>query len=601
MADTSYSSDTQFAGLVEAATAAADQEIQWSNNVGSVASDGQQHYDQYGGTVPPEGAYTSIHIGEYDNSSLNPRGAVYPSDASRPSTRKRKRVAESDSPSQGQLNDSNLPTLPHASPSRTSVSAPSAAALFRQPSASSKKYTRPPMSKLYSSLELSPESFLHLQAAAKGYMLDEHHPERRDCVGQRGRGDTDLVKLKLWNCVKDFLDDLGNGEKYFGDHVNSTDGHRPRTMFWPKDAQQIIKLCVPLLRRMVTNERQRQYAVETRKGGDDTKDSTAEERGPNGGSSALKSREKPRLSRTEALQLQIPDLFDEYCTPGSFEAAEWYDLHMRSDGLVRGLSSLDLTERDSRILIANIDGHYRLFHEKEISGCDDVCEAKVVERILAWEPFYDHQITSDSHDKKIYIGSVLRRLLEVVKADLLNSSQRAGVARSRSIRQTTNRQARSHSMDPAEEETKAEKAIAQVASSALSKPPSEAVAGLLILHINVVATSTASDSQPSPHPSRRVMPPFSIPAASAPDLTVLRSKIEEHYGERLPAVLGSSGRGQNHQRSDAGMDFMVKVWLPDGLVRVVDDGQWMVALLSAEMVEWMDKEVKVLVEVSDDT
>lgn len=43
----------------------------------------------------------------------------------------------------------------------------SAAALFRPPSDSSKKYTRPPMSKLFASLELTPEDFLYLQAAAK--------------------------------------------------------------------------------------------------------------------------------------------------------------------------------------------------------------------------------------------------------------------------------------------------------------------------------------------------------------------------------------------------------------------------------------------------
>jgi hypothetical protein len=33
---------------------------------------------------------------------------------------------------------------------------------------------------MFSSLEISPENFLHLQAAAKNYMLDDEHPERRD-------------------------------------------------------------------------------------------------------------------------------------------------------------------------------------------------------------------------------------------------------------------------------------------------------------------------------------------------------------------------------------------------------------------------------------
>jgi hypothetical protein len=115
----------------------------------------------------------------------------------------------------------------------------SAAALFRRPSASSKKYTRPPMSKLFSSLELSPENFLHLQAAAKGFMLDKNYPERQNCVGSRGKGDTDMVKLRLYNCVKDFLEKEGNGEKFFGKNV-IPEGNRKRKFVWPVQKNKYI-------------------------------------------------------------------------------------------------------------------------------------------------------------------------------------------------------------------------------------------------------------------------------------------------------------------------------------------------------------------------
>lgn len=142
----------------------------------------------------------------------------------------------------------------------------SATALFRSPSASSKKYTRPPMSKLFTSLELGPENFLHLQAAAKAYMLDPDHPERGDCVGQRGKGDSELVKVRLWNCAAYFLDKEGHGQAHFGEPVLGDEG-QTRSMIWPRDRSRIIGAVIPLLRRMVTNERQRQYAVETRKGG----------------------------------------------------------------------------------------------------------------------------------------------------------------------------------------------------------------------------------------------------------------------------------------------------------------------------------------------
>jgi len=122
------------------------------------------------------------------------------------------------------------------------------------------------MSKLFTWLELSPENFLHLQAAAKAYMLDPDHPERSDCVGQRGKGDSELVKMRLWNCVATFLDEEGNGQLHFGEEVLG-EGGATRSMKWPQDRSKVIGAVIPLLRRMVTNERQRQYAVETRRGG----------------------------------------------------------------------------------------------------------------------------------------------------------------------------------------------------------------------------------------------------------------------------------------------------------------------------------------------
>lgn len=159
----------------------------------------------------------------------------------------------------------------------------SAAALFRRSSErTSRKYTRPPMSKLFMSLQLNPEDFLQLQAQAKAYMLDTTHPERQNCVGNRGKGDTDMVKLRLFNCVRDFLNDKA-GEQFFGENV-AKPGEREAIeaaralgeekvinpegrLIWPRDGNKIISLVTPLMRRMVTNERQRQYAIETRKGG----------------------------------------------------------------------------------------------------------------------------------------------------------------------------------------------------------------------------------------------------------------------------------------------------------------------------------------------
>ncbi|OCL13506.1 hypothetical protein AOQ84DRAFT_105993 [Glonium stellatum] len=202
----------------------------------------------------------------------------------------------------------------------------SAAALFRRPSGNTaKKYTRPPMSKLFMSLQLSPENFLHLQAQAKTYMLDPEHPERQNCVGNRGKGDTDMVKLRLFNCVRDFLSD-GVGERFFGENVEkpgerdaaeaaralgegedvATEG---RKWVWPRDGNKIVSLVTPLLRRMVTNERQRMYAIETRKGGaKKTKEGSAET-GQDGEFGELRSFE----GHGEMSQIQTP--LDPALTP----------------------------------------------------------------------------------------------------------------------------------------------------------------------------------------------------------------------------------------------------------------------------------------------
>lgn len=164
----------------------------------------------------------------------------------------------------------------------------SAAALFRRSSERpSRKYTRPPMSKVFMSLQLSPENFLQLQASAKVYMLDSAYSERQHCVGNRGKGDTDMVKLRLFNCVRDFLSN-GVGEQFFGEHVEKPgekdtleaaralgEAGTPdlnQRLTWPKDGNKIIGLVTPLMRRIVTNERQRQYAIEIRKGGSKKKE-----------------------------------------------------------------------------------------------------------------------------------------------------------------------------------------------------------------------------------------------------------------------------------------------------------------------------------------
>ncbi|PSK43615.1 hypothetical protein B9Z65_7129 [Elsinoe australis] len=198
-----------------------------------------------------------------------------------------------------------------------------ASAMFRKPG-KAKKQTRPAISSMYASLQLSPESFLTLQSVAKVYMLDPENPERLDCIGVRGKGDGKGVRLDLARYVREFLEH-GAGERFFGvdsdppgdpgndfeqvigplddledqQHAGGRDELEPseaksqhprpgvggpaprqepqvptkersfdkRGFLWPQDKDKIIKLCMPLLRRIVSNEKQRQYALESRKAG----------------------------------------------------------------------------------------------------------------------------------------------------------------------------------------------------------------------------------------------------------------------------------------------------------------------------------------------
>ena len=597
MGDNRYPGGTQFAGLVEAATAAADQEIHWPANAEPTVQDARPAYEAYEDRAALEDQYSPVPTGQYDSSIVTrPTG---------PSTRKRKRDAETSREDLATVDAVQLSSYVATSDSsRPSAAATSAAAIFRQPSTSNRKYTRPPIGRLYSSLELPPESFVRLQTAAKDFMLDENHPDRLDTIGQRGRGDTDLVRLKLWNIAKEFLDDLGNGLKFFGDHVPSVEGQPSRTMIWPQNAEQIIKACVPVLRRMVTNERQRRYAMQTRKISDDLQGHGSGKDSPKENRAAKSVTTKParisKLHRTDILGLEILDLLNDSCVPGGYEAADWYTEHGRHPGLSNGLSSSALDERDYRILVANIDGHYRLFHNGDVSQCREDCEGQAIERLLAWDRLYNPDVTSDVRGQQNGMDQIIKQLFGIIKADLQSKpSDLASEVFPRLESAAEDPGPRDVTMSRGEAAMNRTRVSRKSDGNLTAKRTAKASSDALELHVNLVSTDMSTTSSSSFNSTKRLADPFSLPAASVPNLQALRSKVHEHLGEiqqPLPptAESGASQRGKGNR-----MDFnlSVKVWLPDGLVRVKDDGEWMVALLSAELVEWMDKQVKILVEV----
>lgn len=432
--------DNHLAGLVEAATAAADQDVsEWAAAAAVAAAAGQQQQlEAYGSDIHIENdGFGDASFGAGVGAGRQQlRGAGtgsasehgQPSGLSRMVSKKRKRgdgpldpalTASSTGVDLGRSQQNHhqqqqqhpqyegdsldVRSVPPQSLSEArAVGVHSAAALFRQPS-SNKKYTRPPMSKMFSSLELSPENFLHLQAAAKTYMLDDRHPERRECVGQRGKGDTEMVKLRLWNCVRNFLEAEGHGERFFGEHVVN-EGMGPRAHTWPRDQQKIISLVIPLLRRMVTNERQRQYANETRKGGG------AEERRRRKTDENLQvANDDNSLPPEEQLQMQaqqhMPEQFAPQTQMGQVQQpvdlglmdlilagypTDWnaisnsYDMYNSHYELDNLWSISGLQQPDWRGLVAAVDSHYQIDHNGNYQ-CPPQCEDDNISRILSSE------------------------------------------------------------------------------------------------------------------------------------------------------------------------------------------------------------------------
>lgn len=366
----------QLAGLIQAATAAAGQDGRHAPDLTgqprrSARRSQGMGYDQRG-------------LGAEQDEQIQAHGTQSPQTEH---NRKRKRAVSGLEEADGEgkpLLDDHQPL--GASPAPISQAA---SALFRRPSSTSKKSTRPPMSKLFTSLELSPEAFLQLQSAAKNYMLNDAFPERRDTVGQRGKTDSELVKLRLWNCVKDFLENEGNGDLFFGPQVAGDEG-RVRTMFWPSHKNNIVTVVTPLLRRVVTNERQRLYAVETRKPGATAETRSEKKSKLNNGQSSPSRRDDYELFPNMQLGNMEPGfhrLFGEINGANLTEYDAWR--RPQIDDLLKRIQDTypdtGLSPSEIYGLIATIDYHLRIHHTDNILGgyqCNADCEAALINQIL---------------------------------------------------------------------------------------------------------------------------------------------------------------------------------------------------------------------------
>ncbi|KAF9894304.1 hypothetical protein FE257_007807 [Aspergillus nanangensis] len=644
LATTGYApNENQLAGLVEAATAAAGQDVsEWAAAAAAAAAAGatghQHHLEGYAPEIHIEDdGFGDTSFGGMNTSGgmstgrgLRPPGSASGNEQgpsgglSRAVSKKRKRgdgpldpALTASGAGMGHLGNPHQQThhqSPHhygdsldirsAPPQSLSdaraVGLHSAAALFRQPSAN-KKCTRPPMSKLFLSLELSAENFLHLQAAAKNYMLDDAHPERRDCVGQRGKGDTDMVKLRLWNCVRHFLEAEGHGERFFGENVMN-EGRGPRTNVWPRDQQQIIALVRPLLRRMVTNERQRQYAVETRKGGgtDERRRRKTEDSLQNfnsasppkfpvedqlhmhaqhhladgfGPSQPTLSAPQPQIDTPSPhTEVGLTDLFlDGYPTDWNM-IAKSYDLYNQNYELDNLWQLSGLQQPDWRGLVAAVDSHYQVIHHGSYD-CPTPCEDENLHRILDSDLSTDlrWRIGGDRNRnaRNEFASSITRDVSRIIRDNLATKDVTP-----------------SHDNSQLQSQTYPSTSFPSLPGFTNSTPTNAPPQGTITLRVNIMQNG------------KRILPRFDLPAAQCSDLETMKQHLLRRFDGQLPGFPPSdSALDQGSWGAFPGWKF--KVWLPDGLTPVQNDGEWTIALLSAGNVDWMDGDLRVLVELEN--
>lgn len=97
---------------------------------------------------------------------------------------------------------------------------------------------------------------------------------------------------------------------------------------------------------------------------------------------------------------------------------------------------------------------------------------------------------------------------------------------------------------------------------------------------------------------KRILPRLDLPAGQCPDVETVKHTILRRY----PNLNGSSSVDLNSQQARETLaSWKVKAWLPQGIVLVQADKEWTIALLTAETTEWMDGDLKVLVEIEGNT
>lgn len=92
---------------------------------------------------------------------------------------------------------------------------------------------------------------------------------------------------------------------------------------------------------------------------------------------------------------------------------------------------------------------------------------------------------------------------------------------------------------------------------------------------------------------KRVVPRLDVTAEQCPDLASVRNFIAHRWSGQLPA----STCDANGIVDPTG--WKIQVWLPEGLITTENDGDWTIAQLSAGTIDWMDSDLRVIVDIGE--
>lgn len=99
---------------------------------------------------------------------------------------------------------------------------------------------------------------------------------------------------------------------------------------------------------------------------------------------------------------------------------------------------------------------------------------------------------------------------------------------------------------------------------------------------------------------KRILPRLDLQAGQCPNVDTIKEAVLRRYHGQipgLPLLQGSEGIEQQIRDLAAASSWKVRALVPDGLITIQSEKDWAFALLSADTVDWMDGDLKILVEI----